>query len=502
MTDTTKCNDGFTLVELVIASAVLLTVLTSVVGVLVFSAQSAQMQRQKEGATNIANEKLETARNLPYDRLGVAGKSPSGDVLATEVVRGYTVNTVIEWQQDPATGTRMDKKVSVDVTWSLPKVGHLVLSTDVFGKSLLSNVGDVEVRVRYAKDSQPVAAVSCAVASMSGTTNSKGIAFFGAVPIGVYNDNDPANTKKITVVPPAGYVYNAADVQAKSVAADSLTTIIVTLQKASSVKYTFIDAETTAVISGASLTLSRTDGSAFGVPVVTDTSGNATFSGLSVGEYLLNYTASGYSCAPQSLSVATEDSHPEITVPLSSLPKIGSISVLVTDANTPLTNATVTVVGTAGNSVAPQSTSDSGLATFSNLPPDTYKITVTCDRYQSQDKTITLVAGKSETPVFILATTSTKGSMTITTQQNGSVHGDIKVNIYVYKQSWNSWNYVYYDSETSNSNGSIQINDLPAGAYGARANSNPSPNSVTPVTITNGANAIVSVNRSSNWWGW
>lgn len=476
-------DSGFTIAELVVASSILFIALMAIMGAVVFSAESVQMQKQKEEATNIANGKVEVARNLPYDSVGIVGGSPLGSIPAMEVAGNYTITTAIDWQQDPASGKRMDKRVSIDVSWSRPRAGHFALSTAIFGKSLLSNVGDVEVRARYLKDSQPASAVPFSVAGMGDTTDVKGIAFFGAVPLGTYD---------IGLTPPSGYVYDVADVKAKNVTADSLTTLIVTFQKASSVNYTFKDSTTGAVLDGVALTMLNGAGATFGTGV-TSALGTASFGNLSLGSYTLNGAKAGYTASSQSLTIATEASTSDVEVLMTPLPKVGSITVSVQDSsNANLQDATVTLTGTKGQPAIIQST-NAGLTMFSGQVPDIYTVNVTYPGYVTPvAQSTNLVAGGTSTFYFHLTPNSTKGKMSITTQRKGSTHGNMDITI-------TGPNGYRNNNLTSNWSGNVVTDWLPEGTYYVKTQDNPT--STVTVLVTGGQTSQVTVNSDGGWGG-
>jgi len=477
----TKCNNGFSLVELVIASAVLFTVLMSVVGALVFSAQSAQMQRQKEGATNIANGKLEIARNLPYDNIGIIGGNPSGDITATVVEGNYTINTAVKWQRDPANGKSMDKNVSVDVVWTQPRTGHMTLSTNIFGKTFLSDIGDVEVRARYLQDGRVAGSIACSVAGMSDSTDGNGIAFFAGVPTGVHD---------IAVAVPSGYVYDYTETQQRSVAPDSLTTIIVTFQKASSVNYTFRDSVTKQVISGVALSLVKPDGAQFGT-AVTDAQGIATFANLVVNSYILNYTKSGYTSTAQSLSVTSEDSHSGIDVFLTPVAQVGSLVVAVQDGNTtPLKNAKVILQSAEGTQVSQYTSDNDGAVTFSGMAAGNYTIITSYAGYQTQNSSTVLVTGTATTVVIVMSpNAATQGKMAITAETKN--HKTIANTRIVVTGPNNYFNDAIY----SNASGYVLTDALPAGSYTVRIYDRPL--SIPTVIVTGGTTSPITI--TANW---
>lgn len=94
-------NGGFSLVELLVALAILVIAVTAFVPSLSFVAKASQRNNIKMTAGNIAASVVEEIRALPYDEIGTAGGNPSGVIpqASTITVGGidYQVETRISW---------------------------------------------------------------------------------------------------------------------------------------------------------------------------------------------------------------------------------------------------------------------------------------------------------------------------------------------------------------------------------------------------------------------
>lgn len=66
------------------------------------------LSRKKVVAEQLATERIEEVRNLPYDSVGVVSGNPPGTLLGTETVArssiNYTVNTTVDYVDDPLPG--------------------------------------------------------------------------------------------------------------------------------------------------------------------------------------------------------------------------------------------------------------------------------------------------------------------------------------------------------------------------------------------------------------
>jgi len=145
---------GFTLVETIVASAVLVTLFLSVSIIVQVAVRSIGDARLRSDATQLAEVRLEMARNLPYDSVGTVGGIPPGSLQASEAVTvngmQYTVETAVLYIDDAFDGQAPTdilpsdyKRVRVSVTWSGPFASKapVVLLTDVAPKGIETTIG-------------------------------------------------------------------------------------------------------------------------------------------------------------------------------------------------------------------------------------------------------------------------------------------------------------------------------------------------------------------------
>lgn len=100
---------GFTLIEVVVATFILGTVVAGMFGLFLLTARGAQTGERRIVAVALANEKIETVRNLPYRSVGTVGGVPSGAIVPEETIsrngQTYTVRTDIRYVDDPYDGS-------------------------------------------------------------------------------------------------------------------------------------------------------------------------------------------------------------------------------------------------------------------------------------------------------------------------------------------------------------------------------------------------------------
>ena len=122
---------AFTLIETIIAIAILLIVMVGILGVLQMNIRVAGRTAVRVGAVSLVNERMEMLRNLAYDDIGTVNGIPSGLIPQEETVVlnniEYTLKTFIQYFDDPTDGigandengiTADYKKVRVEVSWS------------------------------------------------------------------------------------------------------------------------------------------------------------------------------------------------------------------------------------------------------------------------------------------------------------------------------------------------------------------------------------------------
>jgi prepilin-type N-terminal cleavage/methylation domain-containing protein len=103
---------GFTIVESMVAIGIMAVAFLGMASVHAISAR-AQSLGQNEGlARFVVDQKLEAARAMPVNQIGVAG--PAWDSCqGTKVVQGVSFSTVCT-----VTNVTMGKKVSIQTTWA------------------------------------------------------------------------------------------------------------------------------------------------------------------------------------------------------------------------------------------------------------------------------------------------------------------------------------------------------------------------------------------------
>jgi prepilin-type N-terminal cleavage/methylation domain-containing protein len=125
-------EDGFTVVELLVAMSLFGVVLAAVAGVFISSARSVGDQRLRTAATRLASDHLETLRSLPFAELDLpATLAPTSLVLHGTTFHIGTAVRLIDAATGAASlaeGTQELKEITATVTWTAPGGGARTVS--------------------------------------------------------------------------------------------------------------------------------------------------------------------------------------------------------------------------------------------------------------------------------------------------------------------------------------------------------------------------------------
>lgn len=423
-----KREHGFTVLEFVYASVILLIVAMGVMAVFTYSVQSSQSSSTKVDALNLANERIELIRNLPYDDVGLEDASGEpvdipGSVQTPDVVGDYTVDTAVRWSRDPDTGRAEYKIVDVTVAWTTGLGGEVTISSNVYGKSDLVNTGDISVTVLDYDTSEPIENARVTITPSTGTaralrTSENGEAFFGYLATGEYT----------VAVDYSGYIYDYVDLSTLTVAPDLLSSFVVRMQLPSTVRVTVTNAGGDP-ISDALVTLRRPD-----VPnqtLYTDVNGVAEFGNLLVANYTVTVEKSGYGQGSADAIVSDVGQTADVLVTMA--PRNGLVVRAQDESGVAMAGVTVEVRGpspaTGHAAGSPSTTASNGEASFDSLVNGSYTITVTKTGFSPQTTTVAY-DGSSVTPVTFTMTPILNGSLrvrTVNSSGNGKGYEYIRI---------------------------------------------------------------------------
>ena len=134
MTTNTLRRRGFSLVDVIVSTALLLIVFLALFGVLRASLALSSLAKAKSAAIELASTQIEYLRGVSYDALGTVGGIPSGAIpqITTSTVDGvlYTTRTFVEYYDNPADGSGIQDTNGVTTDY---KVGKVTISYTLHG---------------------------------------------------------------------------------------------------------------------------------------------------------------------------------------------------------------------------------------------------------------------------------------------------------------------------------------------------------------------------------
>lgn len=455
-----RSESGFSLAEVVWAAMILFIVAMGVLGAITFAATSTTDSGMKVSALNLANQRLEQARNLPYDSVGtkfVGGElgDPPGSILTPEVVaaddgREYTVETDVAWARDPDTGLSLYKEITVRVAWGDGDRRAVSVSTNVFGKSDLVNTGDLSLEVHDLATDELLPGSKVTITPTSGaarvvTTDENGEAFFGHLPTGEYT----------VAIVKTGYVFDTSSPAGKvTVTADLLTSVVAYLQEPSVIRVK-TTSDGTSPLAGATLSLVLP-----GQPTryaATDGSGMAQFGSLPTGTYQLRADYAGRSPVQQAVIVSTPGETVDVTLTMPS--RAGFVVRVVDSSSNTLPGAAVSVRGPSPGTThvpgSPGVTASNGEISFGTPADGTYTIAVSLAGYTTVTQSVTYDGSVGLWQIML--SQNTPGSMQIHTVDRRG-RSTANQTVYVDGPNYSRW-------RQTDANGYLTITGLTPGTY-------------------------------------
>ena len=157
-------NTGFSLVEVIVVSAIMVLIFGGLFVAFDYSLKIINISRAKLTAISIANSRMEYFRSLPYDNVGVLSGFPAGTIPQNGTT---TLNNIkfservrVDYVDDPADGqvtaTTTDrnnistdyKRVRLEYSWNINGIpGEIFMVSNIIPRSIETNVGGGTVRI-------------------------------------------------------------------------------------------------------------------------------------------------------------------------------------------------------------------------------------------------------------------------------------------------------------------------------------------------------------------
>ncbi|HOY56260.1 MAG TPA: prepilin-type N-terminal cleavage/methylation domain-containing protein [bacterium] len=205
-----KNNKGFTLIEVLIAIFILSIATLTTYSLYNMSLKILWESKAKVTATQLANQKMEMARNLSYNQVGTLGGIPAGIIPPVEIITRngieFSVNTFINYIDDPFDGTINStttpdtlsadyKQIRVEVSW-ISKFGakKLTFLSSITPKGIESETGGGTLKILvFNSAGQPVPQAQVHIINSTVTpavdlntqTDSAGLVFLPGAPTAI-----------------------------------------------------------------------------------------------------------------------------------------------------------------------------------------------------------------------------------------------------------------------------------------------------------------------------
>jgi large repetitive protein len=518
---------GFTLIEMVLATAIFIGVAAGLAGVLGSSIVAHDLARERTFSQQAATAQIECIRRLAYQDVGLyPSGNPTGRIGDTTGgnycnASPFTISktgiqatmvTTVTYVDDPGPTSYSTaanyKKVTVTVT----RADGMVLASQAtfvapiqrapFGgiNNAILNVLVKDFALNAALPDATVALASGPSAPLTGNTDSTGLVSFAAL-TPTTSSGAATDYYDITATK-SGYVTLAADLPPaleahKQLAPTATVPATIRLYKPATINLAVtngVGGPAYAGVSKVKITSSLTSTTqtysvpAGGVLSVTSFGGQPVVSGV---QYTVRgYTTTGSLCSDADARSVPESGYPtNVTTSYTVALKpcvTGSLTVNVTQLGGPAIGAAVTVSG-GPNDFDPiiQTTNSSGLTTFTNLPSgtDTYAISVTDVAGQVTGSGSATVATGATTSTTIALANPPMGSINALVQWFGSNVSGATVTV-----TGGPYNISLSGGPTGGSGTVSFSNNVPAGTgYTVTATKNGQTATATSVTVTAGS---------------
>jgi hypothetical protein len=375
---------GFTVAEILMASVILLIIVTGAMSGIIFASQASAMSARRVEATSLASQQIELARNLPFDDVSTVVPSnglPAGDIQTPVTVGPYTVTTTVAYGAYGAVAAARYKTITVTVSWTDPVPGSITVSSVVAGASGTQdyNFGTVKIwTLENGSSADPLSGVSVQLTDINNRTYSvvttaSGVATFDYVPSGSITVNASL----------VGYL--ADTLMSPSCVANTITTLPVSLHRVRTAVIT-CTAQSGKKLSGMSLTVN-------GATKTTDVNGTASFSVIDGSNAITAAGNASFAATSDLVTVSGADVAKTV---------VYTAKTATVNATTPTKSGTIYVYNSAGTLVTSKAAGSTSpyTATFTFQHADDNPVTYDLSRsnvWHVTDTTHAVTAGSTNT---------------------------------------------------------------------------------------------------------
>ncbi|OGI28777.1 MAG: hypothetical protein A2420_05675 [Candidatus Moranbacteria bacterium RIFOXYC1_FULL_44_13] len=330
--DKLDIKKGFSILEVVATVFIFSIVTISIYGSFSGGLRSLAQSKHRIAATQLANEKMEVIRNLPYSQVGTESGVPSGSLLQEETVwrsnQKFNVRTTIVYVDDSLDGIEggepddeipLDyKEARVEVDWgSGGSTNNVVLVSRFVPDGVETDSGGGTLRLNVIDSTgEGVSGVSTHIVNNSTDpaidlpeeTDSSGSILLPGMPAAdrTYEISVSKNEyESISTLPPYPTTsYAPTDIHG-SVVEGALNSKVIILDKVGAINITTRDLNGNVVpnmnfnleggrILGLTMTSPKVSVFGYDQDVATDSGGNLSLSAMSPGNYTVSFVGPGY----------------------------------------------------------------------------------------------------------------------------------------------------------------------------------------------------------------
>lgn len=205
MVSNLKNTQGFSLVEVIVVSAVAVMVFGALFASFQYSLQLLSNSQAKLSAQSVANDRMEYFRSLPYNEVGTISGIPAGTIPQNSTITlngiDFQERVLVEYYDDPADGLDVNddngipsdyKRIKVEYTWlmngatsSIAMVSNIVprsIETTEGGGTVKINVIDENASFIPGAEVRLVNNTTTTTIDVTRYTNASGIALFSGAP--------------------------------------------------------------------------------------------------------------------------------------------------------------------------------------------------------------------------------------------------------------------------------------------------------------------------------
>jgi prepilin-type N-terminal cleavage/methylation domain-containing protein len=127
-----KNKKGFTLVEFLIAAAILSFGLLALINLQLMAIRGNHDSKEMTRAIFLAEKKMEELKNTPYSSLGIGTQQDTNNPMNGQEQSGGIFNR--SWIIQNYEGSNFMKQVTVNISWTLKGQSHTVTNSTVVSK--------------------------------------------------------------------------------------------------------------------------------------------------------------------------------------------------------------------------------------------------------------------------------------------------------------------------------------------------------------------------------